>query len=177
MEPKHVSTKYPFQFVFTDYPDPTSWSLLVWLIGCEHFCKECQNQSLQQINPNNKDQTIIHTNTLIRLINDTLQKEKCNEVVLSGGDPLFGNNLYFTKKFCIEYGNKINIALYTGYSIDYVKEQGILNFKYIKCNKFDESLKLEPYKNDYEMQLASSNQEWYDSNYKQISKNGLLKFF
>ncbi len=178
MESKYVYVKYPFSFVTQDYPDNCSFSLILYLAGCEHFCKNCQNPSFQNIEPSNKDLVSLHTNTLLRHVDQyMLFNKEVTSIVISGGDPLYENNEYFTKKLCIEYGEKYSIAIFTGYEIDYVKQIELTGFKFIKCGKYDENLKQESYKNDYEMQLASSNQEWYNSSYERISEKGLLRFY
>jgi|WetSurMetagenome_2_1015567.scaffolds.fasta_scaffold235103_1 organic radical activating enzyme len=177
MEPKYVAIQFPISFSFLDFPDPTSWALVLNLIGCEHNCIGCHNPDFQKAEPAQTDQVLLHTNTLIRYIDQLIEKEKPEVIVLEGGDPLFSNNEYFTKKLCIEYGSKIPIAVYTGYSIDYVKQIGLTNFQFIKCGKYEEKLKQEPFKNDYEMHLASSNQNFYNNKYEQISENGILKFY
>ena len=176
---KYIHVIYPLKnFSFTDYPDNISYSLLIYLLGCGHNCFNCQNPELQNSKNTKIKNIFIHANTLMHYIDQACKEEsQIDNIVITGGDPLFQNNLYFTKKFCEEYGEKYNIAIYTGASIDFVKENSIKNFKYIKCGQYIEELKQEIYKNDYEIQLASSNQEWYDSNYKQISQNGLLKFY
>jgi pyruvate-formate lyase-activating enzyme len=176
MEDKYVALNFPPSYSFLDYPNPTHWSLVLYLIGCNFCCPKCHNLKLQNIEESDKSTLLIHTNTLLRYIEENLRKEIPDSVVLSGGDPLFDNNLYFTKTFCETFGKKVNICIYTGYDINFVKENEITGFNYIKCGAYVEDLKQETFKTDYEMQLASSNQNFYDSNYKQISDNGLLKF-
>lgn len=178
MGQKYVFIRYPFQTTTQDYPDNCSFSLILYLAGCSHFCKNCHNQQFQKPDPKDEDLIALHVNTLARYVDGYMKKnDQLSSIVLSGGDPLVENNECFTKKLCIEYGDKYNIAVYTGYDIDYVKKIGLTGFKYVKCGRYDESLRQKSYKNDFEMQLASSNQEWYDSSYKQISENGLLKFY
>ena len=178
MEPKYVFLKFPFQITTQDFPDNCSFSLILYLGGCSNDCKNCQNQQFQKPDPQDKNLITLHTNTLIRHVDEYMKfNDQLTSLVLSGGDPLFGNNEYFTKKLCIEYGDKWPIAIYTGYDIEHVKQIGLTGFKFIKCGKYDESLKQESYKNDYEMQLASSNQEWYNNMYERISEKGLLRFY
>jgi len=178
LDSKLIKLAYPFSISFQDYPDPYFCSLVVYLTGCEHNCKNCHNPQLQDSEQEIEGTVEIHTNTAIRLINEFMQKnDQVEAIVLSGGDPLHKNNLYFTKKFCEENGNKHSICIYTGYEIDYVKEQNITGFKFLKCGKYEEKKKQESFKDDYRMQLASKNQNFYDAEYKQLSKNGVLKFY
>ena len=108
---------------------------------------------------------------------DILSKSfKTKKVVFQGGDPLFYTNRTFLKDF-VKINITYSVCVYTGYTIDEVKE----DFKkgevdYWKCGLFDESLKRISSKTDEEFILASSNQEFYDTNFKKISKKGILKF-
>jgi organic radical activating enzyme len=175
---KYVYVQHPFLYSFQDAPENNSYSLLIYLAGCEHSCYNCHNSQLQEIPSKEEGLIFIHANTLIKHIELAYAQESMiDSIILSGGDPLFENNFYFTNKFCSEYGKKYKIIVYTGYDIEYVKKKELKGFQYIKCGKYVEGLKEESYKNDYEMQLASRNQEWYDAYYKQISQNGLLKFY
>jgi len=177
MEEKYVALSFPFTCTFLDYPNPTDFSLLIYLVGCEHNCKGCHNKKFQKYDEKDTDQLVLHTATLIRLIETKMQDKNIDSIILSGGDPLFDNNLYFTKKFCSEYGEKYKICVYTGYDVEYVKDSGVIGFTYLKCGKYDENLKQESFKTDYEMQLASSNQEFYNYKFEKISENGILKFY
>lgn len=174
---KYVGIRFPFTHTFTDFPDSTSCSLIIYLLGCEHFCINCHNQDLQLVSENKNGHIVLHSNTLSRNIIQKFKKDRFDNIIFSGGDPLYGNNLQFVKNFCKENGHLINICIYTGYGIDYIKQNEIKGFRYIKCGKYEEHLKQEPYKNDYEMQLASSNQNFFDDSYNQLSENGKLKFF
>jgi organic radical activating enzyme len=178
LDSKLIKIAYPFSISFQDYPDPYFCSLVIYLTGCEHNCINCHNPQFQNAEQEIEGTVEIHVNTAIRLVNEYMQKnDQVNAITLEGGEPLFGNNLIFTKKLCEEYGSKYSIAIYTGYSNDYVKEQNITGFRFLKCGKYDEKKKQESFKDDYRMQLASKNQNFYDAEYKQLSKNGVLNFF
>jgi organic radical activating enzyme len=99
---------------------------------------------------------------------------KTKNVVFSGGDPLFKENLEFVKEFLIKYGSLYNICIYTGHNIEYVKENNIKGFKYIKCGTFDNSKKRLSGNFGDQFILASSNQNFYDENYNLISEDGIL---
>ena len=74
--------------------------------------------------------------------------------------------------------NKYDICIYTGNSIEEVKKHKVKNFSYIKCGTYSEDKKQisgnTTTDKDYIFTLASSNQNFYDSNYKLLSKNGVL---
>ena len=98
---------------------------------------------------------------------------KTNKIVLSGGDPLYGGNLDFTLRILKEL-KKYDICIYTGCTIEYVKRMQFYGFKYIKCGIYRSDLKQVSEKTDDYMQLASSNQNFYNDKYEQISENGRL---
>lgn len=159
-----------FDCTFIDYPSPTDWANIYYFSGCSHFCKSCQNQELQNCNVGNYC-TVEALNTLI---STNSKKNQTNKVVFSGGDPLHPHNINDIKYFLQLYGSLYDICIYTGYDIDYVKQNEITNFKFIKCGKFDETTKRESGNFEDRFILASPNQNFYDSNYRQISKEGIL---
>lgn len=157
---------------FTDYPSLEDWAVIVYLSGCINNCPNCQNKALQD--PNVGD-SIASVDELYNRIKKSCKSNETNCVVFSGGDPLFSSNRIILKEFLDKYSDEFNICIYTGYPIEFVKEFNLKGFKFIKCGKYDENLKQPSYKYDSEMQLASSNQNFYNDKYERISENGKLK--
>lgn len=159
---------------FTDYPSPYDWAVIVYVSGCINNCPNCQNKELQ--NPDVGGEEIKSVEHLYDTIKRSCELNETNCVVFSGGDPLFSSNRNLIKKFLDKYSNEFNVCIYTGYSIEFVKTFELKGYKYIKCGKYDESLKQDSYKTEDAIQLASSNQNFYSDNYERISENGNLKF-
>lgn len=161
-----------FDCTFIDYPSPNDWANIFYFSGCSHFCKSCQNQELQNYNIG-EHYSVEALNTLISTLS---KKNQTNKVVFSGGDPLHPRNIKDIKYFLQQYGNLYDICIYTGFEIDYVKQNKITGFKFIKCGKYIESQKRKSGNFEKEFILASPNQNFYDSNYRQLSKEGILKY-
>ena len=159
-----------YDCTFIDYPDPKSWANIFYFSGCNHFCKSCQNQELQKFGVG-KEITPDNLNTLISTL---CKKNQTNKIVFSGGAPLFANNIKDTKYFLHTYGYLYDICIYTGFEIDYVKQNEITGFKFIKCGKYIESQKRKSGNFEDRFILASPNQNFYDANYNQLSKEGIL---
>ena len=161
---------------FIDYPHPTEHSITVFMSGCGHNCKNCQNKSLQDFSmgtPYTPEEFLDHLTKLAF-------KYKTNNVVLQGGDPLYGKNIKFTQKLLAlnSIDNRgFNFCVYTGFDIKYVKKyfnKG--NSVFWKCGLYDENKKMISSKTDAKFILASYNQEFYNTKFKRISKKGILKF-
>lgn len=161
---------------FVDYPHPEKHSITVFMSGCGHNCKNCQNKSLQDFSIGTSYTPEDFLNELVKLS----IKYKTNNIVLQGGDPLYGNNLEFTQELLainsIE-NYQLNFCVYTGFDIKYVKKyfnKGDAEFW--KCGLFKEDSRNLSEKTDKHFVLASSNQNFYNSNFKKISRKGILKF-
>lgn len=160
---------------FIDYPTADDWAVIFYFAGCCNNCSNCQNRELQ--NPDYKSGMIIQDEEgLYNLVKEICKKQDTTKIVLSGGDPLYPANREIVKNFLNKYGSLYDICIYTGYSIDDVKEFGIQNFKFIKCGRYDETRKQISEKTEDHIQLASTNQNFYNAKYKQLSQNGILKF-
>ena len=158
------------QTTWLDYPDNVSLAVIFYTYGCIHKCKNCQNLSLQT-------PVESYPRGIIDEILMYCKRNNTNKLVLSGGDCLLkGANLDLTNAVIDKYSNELDICIYTGYDIDYVKANVHKGFKFVKCGKYNENLKVEPKKNDNYVQLASTNQELYDSNCRLLSSNGRYYF-
>jgi organic radical activating enzyme len=157
---------------FLDYPDNKSHSIIIYIMGCEHACSNCQNVQFQNIdyefcnNVNVKD--------ILELIKHFSNKFRTNKVVLSGGDPLYKKNIAEVKEILLD--RNYNFMVYTGYNIDYVIKNNVSGFKFIKCGKYQENLKQKSEKTDDFLILASKNQKIYNENFKLVSNEGILEF-
>ena len=160
---------------FIDYPTVDNWAVIFYFAGCCNNCNNCQNRELQ--NPEYKGGMILQDEEeLYNLVKKICKKHDTTKIVLSGGDPLYITNREIVKNFLNKYGSFYDICIYTGYSIDDVKEFGIQNFKFIKCGRYDETCKQISEKTEDHIQLASTNQNFYNAKYEQLSQNGILKF-
>lgn len=159
---------------FIDYPDNSSIAICVVMMGCTHNCKGCQNPLFQ--NPNyEKDTRIVTVENLCNELNDLCERNMTNKVVLSGGDPLSIYNIEFTKDLLKSLKDK-DICIYTGHDIEYVKQNEVKGFKFIKCGKFDISNFRKSDKDDDKLLLASPNQMLYNANCEPLSSDGIYYF-
>lgn len=164
---------------FLDYPDNDSLAVVLYIMGCTNNCFLCQNPEFCKkesylSSPETKDFSVSH---VVKILIEEAKRNKTNKIVLSGGDPLFEDNLEETKQLMtlLKLGN-YDIMVYTGHNVQYAIYNKVSGFKYIKCGKFDFSRKVEAHKTDEYFQLASINQELYDENYELVSKNGRFYF-
>lgn len=161
-----------YDTTFLDYPSPDGIAVIVFMSGCSHCCKGCQNPIFQQLyKRDEKDIGII-----LSKIDEFCERNNTNKLVLSGGDCLHEYNRNVTSQICYYFGNKLDICIYTGYSIDEVKQMNIHGFKYIKCGKFNMNNMQEAVKTDEYIQFVNPTQNLYDSEYKQLSENGRFYF-
>ena len=97
----------------------------LWVAGCKHHCKGCHNQWTWNYNQG----TIFEYNKreIYLKLSALLDKDYINGLTFSGGDPLCQDKeslieiLQIIKWFKERYPAK-NIWLYTGYTIDQLKE-------------------------------------------------------
>lgn len=163
----------PIQTTWLDYPDNESLAVIVCMMGCDNGCYLCQNPDFQ--NPFYPNFTKEYTaENFTKEIEYLCERNLTNKIVLSGGDPLAPCNINFTKEFLDK--TYLDVCIYTGHSIEYVKEHNIEGFKFIKCGKFEYDKLRESFKTDELIQFASPNQALYDGEYKLLSENGIYKF-
>lgn len=94
--------------------------VVLWLSGCSHKCKNCQNP--QTWNP---DSGILFDKDAKNEIFAELLKDYISGITFSGGDPLHENNLMDVANLIFKIKEsfpKKTIWLYTGYSFDELKE-------------------------------------------------------
>lgn len=157
---------------FIDYPSREDMCISIYMSGCDGICVACQNKELQ-------DYRLGEKYDFQKLINILPQFEKIymtKKICLLGGDPLYIENIDFTRHLLYNAGKKYDFCVYTGYNIDHVIHNKIYGFKYVKCGRYVESLSQQSLKTDDYMQLASTNQIIYNDRYQQITQNGILRF-
>lgn len=98
------------------YPDMNNGDglrVILWLSGCSHHCKNCQNQQAWNVDSG------IHFDKLAKEeLFEELGKDYISGITFSGGDPLHENNIYEVLELIIEIKDRFpnkNIWLYTGY--------------------------------------------------------------
>lgn len=98
---------------------------VLWVAGCSHHCKECQNPQTWDA-----DGGIPFDDAALDELLDKLDKDYISGLTLSGGDPLFmGNRSHIEAVVDIvreKFGDSKTIWLYTGYMWDMVKDLPIM---------------------------------------------------
>jgi len=88
--------------------------VVLWVSGCDHKCKGCQNPITW--NPNDGLEFDLAAKEEIF---SQLEKEYISGITFSGGDPLHDNNYEYVRKLILEIKEKYKtktIWLYTGYA-------------------------------------------------------------
>lgn len=99
--------------------------VVLWVAGCEHHCKECQNPITWS--PNNG---VIFDEKAKQEIFEELKKTHVSGITFSGGDPLHPRNrshTFLLMKQIKEKFPKKTIWIYTGYTWEQIQEN-----KYLK---------------------------------------------
>lgn len=132
----------------------------VWTIGCPHNCAGCINPELQ-IRDSKKD---IDVSTLANILIDEGNKNDCNSITFTGGDPMY------QKKDMLELLGLIrpyfnDILVYTGYEFSDFNKEDLINIDVLIDGKYIENL------NEKDLPLrGSSNQNVIFINRKLIDK-------
>lgn len=170
-----INIIYPLKTTFLDYPDNESEAILIFMMGCSHWCKNCQNPEFK-----NKDYDIgtkkFEVKELLMEIESLSKRINSNKVVLTGGDPIYEKNIDDIRKLLKLGKSKYDFMIYTGHRINFIKKKCIDGFKFIKCGTYIEDKKQVSEKTDEYIKFASSNQILYDANFFQISENGIYYF-
>lgn len=100
--------------------------VVLWVSGCSHCCKECQNPITWDPNGG-----LEFDNAAKQEIFDELEKDYVHGITFSGGDPLHFANAYdvteLAKEIKEKYPNK-TIWLYTGAMWEEVKHMKIVQY-------------------------------------------------
>lgn len=139
--------------------------VVLWVAGCNHHCKGCQNPQTHDINSGIK----FDLKAISELFR-ALAKPYIKGITFSGGDPLHPNNRDEVSKICAvvkgTYGDKKDIWLYTGYTYEQVKDLEIM--KYIDVLVDGEFVE----------ELKDENAEWVGSTNQRVIRlkgNRLIK--
>lgn len=155
-----------------DYPSPDGNAVIIYMTGCEHHCPNCHSPLLQKVRPYDEDKE-----TMLARIKNYAKRSDTNKLVFLGGDPLYKvNNLDLTTFLVNNLKDEFDICIFTGYDIEYIMQLNLKGVKYWKCGTYDQTKARQSKKTDTEYVLASSNQDFYDSEYNKLSENGILKF-
>lgn len=164
--------KYPMFETWLDYPDPRSNAVEVLFAGCSHGCIGCQNRDLQ-------DDSMADDVFLDRFMIDVLDMcERCrtNKIVFSGGDPLYCKNIGLVKEF-LRVVKIVDVAIYTGCDVDFVKENNVSGFSYIKTGVYDYENKQVPGKTSMFLRLASKNQKIFNKDLVEVTDGSGVFYF
>ena len=117
--------------------------VVLWVAGCGHFCKNCQN-------PDTWDPVLgtKFTEETMKDLIKKLDKPHINGLTLSGGDPLYPMNINTVLKIIKEVRSKLpekTIWLYTGFTYEQVISDKIgknilENIDVLVDGKFEEDL-------------------------------------
>ena len=163
----------PFVTSFLDYPE-NEHCVSMYFTGCSFDCNGCQNKVIRD-----PEYNVWTRDMSAKDIMDTLcfeyERHRTKKVCLMGGDPLFHANIEITKEL-LKINNFFEICLYTGNDVEFIKENDIKGFTYLKTGKYFENLLQLSEKNDKYFQLSSTNQKIYDKDLNLLSKDGRIEF-
>ena len=101
--------------------------VVLWVSGCNHHCKGCQNPQTWDENSG-----ILFDYKAENELFVALEPDYISGLTFSGGDPLYPNNRYeitrLAKKIREIYHDKKTIWLYTGYKYEEVKNLEIIKY-------------------------------------------------
>ena len=130
---------------YDDMKNGDGLRVVLWVSGCEHCCKDCQNPVTWDENGG-----LLFDDKAKQELFDYINHNHISGLTLSGGDPLFMHNreavLCLCEDFRLNFPDK-NIWLYTGYDWNDIKHLSVLKYidvcidgKY-DCNLRDVKLK------------------------------------
>ena len=172
----HITTIYPLNESFMDYPDDESNCITLYCMGCDNSCAECHNKDFKDPNYTSQKTRTFTIDELIQEIKIFATKANTNKLVLCGGDFLASCNLLFTKQLLNVISSQYDICIYTGHSVEYCMKHDVHGFTYIKCGNFVKELQQPVEKTDTHFSLASKNQEIYNSDFRCLTTQGVLTF-
>lgn len=117
--------------------------VVLWLAGCEHHCKCCQNPVTWDPNDG-----LEFDNDALDEIEKELEKSYVSGITFSGGDPLHPHNRHAVFALCNYIKNKYpkkTIWLYTGYTWEFISSSNLItylkNVDVIVDGRFEDELK------------------------------------
>ena len=163
----------PLTHSFLDFPNVDGSCISLYVIGCEHNCKDCSNPELQDFNYPVKNKS---PEQVVLLLSDEFKKTPFKQLTLIGGDPLHPKNIKDIKILLYYLKENVDVTVYTGYDVEYCKKNNISDFKFLKCGCYNNKLNQESEKTDEYIQFASKNQKLYDEDFNLVSENGRYYF-
>ena len=100
--------------------------VVLWVSGCDHHCKECQNP--QTWDP---ESGIKFDEAAKEELYEVLSRDYISGITFSGGDPLFPGNRQEVTELAREIRERFpgkTVWLYTGFTFEQVKELEIINY-------------------------------------------------
>lgn len=101
--------------------------VVLWVAGCEHVCPGCQNAETWCKNSGQK-----FTRESFEVLVNYLKEPHISGLTLSGGDPLETYNREEVTLICKEirqiFGDTKTIWVYTGYKLEDLEHEEILNY-------------------------------------------------
>ena len=100
---------------------------VLWVAGCNHHCKGCHNPDTWDPHAGKR----FYAGDYLT-IRERVEKDYCDGLTLSGGDPMYPGNrsaiLSLCKLFRIDFGHTKTIWMYTGYSFAEIRDDPILDY-------------------------------------------------
>lgn len=159
---------------FGDFPEPDKWSVNVFVTGCTHFCKGCQNPQLADFNNGIE----YSPEELADAIKNECKRNSTECITFLGGDPCNVRNVQALIEVC-SYLRGYKICVYTGNEIDNIPPILYEFIEYLKTGVYIQTPNRIPAKTDEKLVLASKNQRFYQIINKKpalISKRGIIDF-
>ena len=100
--------------------------VVLWVAGCEHHCKNCQNPETHDPNGG-----IPFDEKACFELTEALMYEHCVGLTISGGDPLYPNNRHEITTLCEVFKKAFpykTIWLYTGYTWEQIKDLEVIKY-------------------------------------------------
>lgn len=100
--------------------------VVLWLSGCNHYCKECQNPITWDPNDG-----LIFDKAAKDELFEVLSRDYISGITFSGGDPLFPQNRAEVTALAEEIKNAFpdkTIWMYTGYTYEQIKDLKVLDY-------------------------------------------------
>jgi anaerobic ribonucleoside-triphosphate reductase activating protein len=98
----------------------------LWVAGCEHRCKNCQNPFTWDVNGGIPFDQEAYSEICI-----DLKQDYCSGLTLSGGDPMHVDNRDAILELCKNIKSSFpgkTIWMYTGYTFEEIKDSPILKY-------------------------------------------------
>lgn len=154
-----------------EYPAPNQ-AVIITFTGCPYACESCDGYVCKGDNGSVEMDAI----EIFITVANKAERNRTNLIVLAG-EPLSDANIETTRRLLAilnPYG--FLTAIYTDFEIKDVISKDVNGFEFVKCGAYDPDKAVQPSKDEFQMVLPSSNQDFYNNQYKRISNNGILTF-